>query len=177
MKKALAAFLLFIFTFTLCGYVLLFAILQENVSEKMHRIANGDPANLEIIKAPKSEIGKSIVFNDDDEINYHGKLYDIASEKLKGDTIYFYCVNDKEEENLYAGLNINTIQNTEFQSKTQNNHSSPVIKLIVKDYFQPFVKESQNTGCVVKTTIPVFITFSSNLNSSIFIPPPNQRVS
>ena len=137
----------------------------------------GGKDNIQIVKAPKSDIGKSLIYNDDDEINYHGKLYDIAHKEVKGDTVYFYCINDREEENLYAGLNVHTLQNTGFQSEKQGNHSAQLIKLIVKDYCQSSFRETQNSGYFSKTSFPENIRPSSGQYSSIFIPPPNQSVS
>ena len=38
------------------------------------------------------------------EIEYHGNMYDIAREVRSGKTFTFYCIHDKQEELLIAGM-------------------------------------------------------------------------
>jgi hypothetical protein len=38
------------------------------------------------------------------EFRYYGRMYDIISENIEGDSIYFKCINDKKEKQLMKSI-------------------------------------------------------------------------
>jgi hypothetical protein len=104
LKKVLVYTTLALFLFNSIGYYLLFEMNQYLIKKEMSR---------EIVKNQKPLIMLCIadVEQDDDfrrihkgEIQFKGKMYDIAREYKSGHTSVFFCLQDTREDNLMAGL-------------------------------------------------------------------------
>src|ERR1039458_7916841 len=101
-KKILTLFLLAIFAFNVIGYFLFFGISEIRVKKEIaETISAGNLfSKTEIIAFPIN------AFNDQeqDEIWYNNKLYDILKKETKNDSIFFYVLNDQKEERLISKL-------------------------------------------------------------------------
>jgi len=91
--------------------------------------------DLEKLVITENEMNSPDIFkykDDNNEILYNGKLYDIFSETKDGSNTVFYCINDKNEEKLFAGLNEH-IKNNYDQNGPSKNKSLQLIKNIIKE--------------------------------------------
>jgi hypothetical protein len=136
MKKIFSIFLLLIFLFNLAGYFIVFKIMQCSVQQEMKTYLENNPSSkeTETIVIPNSELASSsrLKFIDDDEFTYNGKLYDIVSKKTVNGSTVFYCMNDKQEEKLYAALKDHVMHNTD-QNLPVKDKSNLIIKNIIKE--------------------------------------------
>ena len=139
LKKPLSIFFLFIFLYNVIGYYAVFEILNYLNKEKIEQSIADNIENqaIEIIEIKKDAVlhSKDFAYTDDDEIKYQGKLYDIVKKVAKGDSIYFYCINDQKEEHLFANL-FEHIKNQIDNSKSLPGKENKTVKIeLVKDYF------------------------------------------
>ena len=121
-----------VFGYNIAGYYITFSALRYlNKTEIENSILNTHQKNIEVIEVKKN----SFSYVNEEEINYHGKLYDIIRKEVKGDSVYFYCVNDKKEEHLFANL-YKHIKNHLGDSGSLPDKSGKKSKTeMVKDYF------------------------------------------
>lgn len=63
-----------------------------------------------------------LVFVEDDEVMFNGKMYDIVSQHKSADSIFIKCISDKVEDEIREEVN-NQINNTE-GTTTQKNFSA-----------------------------------------------------
>ena len=111
MKKLLPIILSVLLLFNAGGFIVVFKSLQISVKNDIRKkLKSSLPLNSlsEIKVSLKDSHSKNSAlkwYDDDKEFSYGGKMYDIVSKETKGDTIYYYCINDTREEQLFAGLN------------------------------------------------------------------------
>jgi len=106
LKKISAIFLFFVMV--LCGssfYVAWYFSLQSIRDSQRALIANAGFNNDRIIKFifSKSDLktNPDLVFDDDErEFEFKQKMYDVINQKSIGDSIYFSCISDNDEDNL-----------------------------------------------------------------------------
>jgi hypothetical protein len=142
MKKTLSWFLLLLFLFNLGGYYIVFEFKQVENHRIMQGEATNPAAHLVLIKVDRklTQTENSIFRQtEEDEISYQGKMYDVVSSEIRGDAIYFSCLNDATEDDL----NLSLIKQQE--ENTDNNVSLPAqgkthklsLNDFIKDYLPP----------------------------------------
>ena len=171
MKKIFSILLCSIFLFNVLGYFVVFKLMQHNVRKEMKaRIKrNLRDEEMEIIVIPNNKIGtkeSEFKYVKKNEFIYKGNLYDIVRKKDDGKNTIFYCINDKQEEALFAGLNEHIMRNTD-QNLPANNNSKILSKNIIKEalpekpeYLKSFITGNINdfyyTSLILEQYIPVF---------------------
>ena len=139
MKKIFSLFFLFLFLYNIIGYYFLFGILlKANKNEVGRSIANDkDQKCMEtiVIKKGADKLSKDFEFIDKKEFRYKGNLYDIVKKDTKGDSIYFYCINDKKEKHLLANRNNHIKNHSEMEGPLPGKENKTVKIELVKDYF------------------------------------------
>ncbi|MBA3683327.1 MAG: hypothetical protein H0W73_19500 [Bacteroidetes bacterium] len=120
MKKTFSIILLTIFLFNLCGYLIFFkaaqfkvrkeikALLKKKVPEKDLHIISFSLKNIKNIEWEKK----------DKEFRYNGTMYDVVKWRKDKDSIFYYCINDHQETQLFAHLD-------ELINKQIDNEKSP----------------------------------------------------
>jgi len=97
---------------------------------------------MEIVVVPNNKIGtkgSEFKYVKKNEFIYKGNLYDIVRKKTDGNNTIFYCINDKQEEKLFAGLNDHINRNTDQnlpaceQGTPTKNKSTLLSKNIIKE--------------------------------------------
>jgi non-homologous end joining protein Ku len=111
--------------------------MQYNVREEMETYIkqNLRDDEIEIVIVPNSEIGvtgSKFRFVEENEFIYNNKLYDIVKKKSEGNNTIFYCINDKNEENLFSGLYEHLKRNCDQNSPTKDK-SNNLVKSIIKE--------------------------------------------
>jgi hypothetical protein len=94
---------------------------------------------LNILKIHKSVYyGKSddFMFIKKHEVKYFGKLFDIIKQKQVGDTIYFLCISDKNEDMLEKSF-----LEHYFAEKGNNSKSQPLKNIVEKLHFDGYIDE------------------------------------
>lgn len=61
----------------------------------------------------------------DKEFSYYGNMYDIYQENISGDTLYLYCVSDKNEDIINNAIDI-------YINEKNNDNSGSAITNIIK---------------------------------------------
>lgn len=106
MKKIFSLFLLVIFLFNTMGYWFVFKVNQSIIQSGIRGIIkSGVHQELcVLVKIDRPDSNPDFKKVDQHEFSYCGRLYDIVSESVNGNTTWYYCINDKQEERLIAGF-------------------------------------------------------------------------
>ena len=134
MKKGASLLLLGIFLFNVGGYFIAFRSFQYHIKKeiKAEIKKNVNPGELTIIVIEINHINKIDWLEKEKEMYYNGKLYDIVKHTQNDTSITYYCIDDKQEEVLFANLeeHINThIANNPIKNQEQKKITDNVIKL------------------------------------------------
>jgi hypothetical protein len=76
-------------------------------------------------------IASGLVFNDEDEFSYQGKMYDVISSKKEKDRITFICYSDSRESDLNQNLCAKI--DSEQDDPTQKQKGASYIKFMLQD--------------------------------------------
>jgi hypothetical protein len=102
----------------------------------MEKVIHELPVNeLTVISITKE---KELLLNwreENKEFEYAGKLYDLVKICNRSDSIILYCINDKQEEELFANLDIFVKRNTD-NEPLQNKRVNIILEKLIKDYFR-----------------------------------------
>jgi hypothetical protein len=87
----------------------MFELVQTNLrSESTERINRGIPQHQQVIfrfgVEDYRDKSSQINWKDKDEFRLDGKMYDIIKKETSGDSVYLYCIIDREESDLYSIL-------------------------------------------------------------------------
>lgn len=168
MKRIVAILLLLLYLHNFAGYLAAFCLLQSHVRSDIKRtIKSGLPDNtLTLLVFQTSSLGNdesSVQWLEENEFLYRGSMYDVVRARADGDSTYFLCINDVEEERLFAGLDrhvdremaasgkaatLDSFQDV-FKGSYQHNSSSPdELKLLgvsilpPSAHYNPFIPET-----------------------------------
>lgn len=88
------------------GYFIVFKVNQSLIRSDIRAMINSgfQKEMLIVIKIDNPGSDPNFKKLDHNEFSYCGRLYDIAGESVKGKTVWYYCINDKHEEQLIAGF-------------------------------------------------------------------------
>ncbi|MEI7597185.1 MAG: hypothetical protein WCK02_15660 [Bacteroidota bacterium] len=107
MRKFISIFLLFIFSFNIGGYFVLFNFLALKIQREIKlEIRKGIPDKelTLIITLINNESSLSWV-KKNKEFFYKGEMYDVVRTRIVGNKKYYYSINDKKEKNLVDNFN------------------------------------------------------------------------
>lgn len=104
LRKGIAVFLLTLLVFNVMLSYIMFSAwdirLKYEMAETISRLHS--ISETIVIRLPAGECK-----NDDDEIVFEGKLYDIVKKEYRNNMVYFYVINDSKEEELFSNFNGN----------------------------------------------------------------------
>lgn len=103
-------------------------LLESKIEASVIRREAGQ--DLILIKA----ISKQAVPGDDDEISFKGKLYDVARKVVTADSVYYYGIEDTQEESVTSSLTDHFQHDSPFTGSP--NWKSRVHKPSGIDFFQ-----------------------------------------
>ena len=102
---------------------------------------------------------------DDHEFRRDGKLYDVVRTRISGDTTYFTCINDTQEEKLFADLD-NHVQREMGNSGQASKFDS------FKDVFRDSLAESSvEIGTLAKEATTTVATRQQYVSFEPEVPP------
>lgn len=157
MKKLAVLFLLFIFLFNTVGYYIAFKTVQYSVKREIKaEIKHGlDITQLTTIIINKKALSAVEWLENGKEMRYNGELFDVVSSIENSNSITYYCINDKQEEVLFANLDEHINRYIAADKPIKNNAAKKLIEQVVKLYFS--FEENQQ----------FYPSFSSIIHSSI----------
>jgi hypothetical protein len=109
MKRFAGIVLLMLMGYNLIGYFPAFYTMQQNVKREMRsalRIRQNRNELTTLSFALQNGKVNDADFEqlEEDEFSYKGEMYDVVRTEKTGNTITFYCLNDKKESRLFADL-------------------------------------------------------------------------
>jgi len=106
MKSTVSFFLLTIFLFNTIGYFVVFKISQNQIRKEVKREIKMrlNDSDLHAIVFNKNELSTINWVKTDKEFSHDKELYDIVRTSETETTITYYCINDKQEEQLFGNL-------------------------------------------------------------------------
>ena len=137
--KTLSGFiLLLIMLFNLTGISIVFTIQKARLRREMKsQIKRGVPKeDLHRLAFHKNDIGKIDWTEEDEEFRHNGEMYDIVYTTREGDSLYYHCLNDKEERNLFAHLD-ETVRKKMKEEKRAGKQSGKLIRAITSLVYLP----------------------------------------
>lgn len=141
MKKIAAFFLLGIFLFNTMGYFIVFTIVKQQVKTSvMNRIENNNSMEgLSIITIKKENLKDVDWLEDKKEMRYAGERYDIVKSEETKTTVVYYCINDKQEESLFANLYEHILNHVSGVKTKKDSASKKLIDNSELLYFSSFI--------------------------------------
>ena len=147
LKKLFSILLLSCLLFNTAGYHLIFYIRQAEIKAEMKRsLLHSDNKEVDLLVFSlndKKNIEK-LEWEDDDEFELNGEMYDVIEKKTQNGKLIIRCINDKRETELiknYEKINKegNSKNRTALLLKLLDNTSaSPVtIELFIKNILKP----------------------------------------
>lgn len=165
MKSTISLFLLIIFLFNTMGYVVVFKISQNQIRKEVKREIKMKlkESELQTIVFNKSELSTINWVKSDKEFIHHDELFDIVRISETARTITYYCINDKQEKQLFANLDEHVnkhISNTKSSKKNtlklvDNNYKILPSSLIEPINFYRIINhQTAYNTILVSTNIP-----------------------
>jgi len=174
MKKAASILLLFVFLFNSVGYLIVFKTMQYHAKKEIKSIIKNNLKSAELVEFSFSEkdLKKIVWLEKGKEFIFNGTLYDIVKTEKIDEKTLFFCINDKQEEKLFAHLEEQVNLHITSDKPIKNDASKQLVKSVLEIYFfSEFQFSFKNEFNSLK-----YFHFNDSLpmNQSItlFIPPP-----
>lgn len=137
MKKTVSIFLFGIFLFNMAGYFIAFKSFQYQIKKeiKAEIKKNINAAELTTIVIDKKQINKIDWLENGKEMYCNGKLYDIVRHTKNDSSTTYYCINDKQEELLFANLEEHIALHIAANKPIKNQGSKKLADNVIKLYF------------------------------------------
>ena len=114
---------------------MVFKMMQYSIRQEMKSYIskNNYEKELETVVIPDIQIASlssEFKYLNEKEFTYKGKLYDIVKTKDDGRNKIFYCINDTNEERLFAVLSEHIKRNTDQTAPFKNKTEQIIINII-----------------------------------------------
>jgi hypothetical protein len=131
-KKIIAFGLLGLFLFNTGGYFFLFRINQSVIQEEVKSLIRSGLCedSYILLKIQNPSADPDLKMTAKDEFLYKGHMYDIARQVTRGNTTWFYCVNDRKEESLLARYQHISPMISGFGAHEKAKHSQAILHFI-----------------------------------------------
>lgn len=174
MKKLLSIFCVFLFLYISLGYIFIISglrfDLQRNVRQQINK---GLPSSLvSLIKIPITEEKGDRLFKwlGDDEFIYRGNLFDLVKKEIRNDTIYYYCFNDKQEEQISSNLD-DFMKNILQDSKSTQQKAKKIPDKFTDDYIIQN-KAATNLSSNISGYSDIKLSLYVSIHPEVLSPPP-----
>lgn len=173
LRRIIAIFSAALITFNMLGSLTVFVIFKFGPSDsRIYRSSSKNSVDISIFKIDRELFGRSSVeytFFDENEFKYQGKMFDVIKKLMVGDTLFIYCIRDKEEENI-----VSTII-TENENRENIPQKSIALRVSLKNMLLEGLTTSSNYQICIPTSnrFPAYIAFLPNhFFPEILTPPP-----
>ncbi|MBS1783182.1 MAG: hypothetical protein JSS78_08950 [Bacteroidetes bacterium] len=162
-----------VLAFNMAGTPILFKARQYSIKQeiKQQLLSNYPAYKLHpILVSNKNK--HEIIWQEKNEFSYQGKMYDVAFANSENDScLIYWCIEDHEETNLYAGLN-EIVSRTVETDRTSGQTAKRLFKFL-SELFLP--EQSIAVYLVNRQQLPHLILPHSPYHSpwiDLFQPPP-----
>ncbi len=166
-KKHIAISFLILVVFNTIGSCLLYIGWKAIMSNKIEEIAKTMPLSY------LTKISKTYDGNIEQEFDFNGKMYDVISYQICENIIYYFCINDFEEDCIKTFSIIKDDYLSNYISRSKQTS-----KDIAKKIFKPFKAILEDNSLSTKNSFQIIYAqfFYSILESSIenLTPPPKK---
>ncbi len=137
MKKAVALFLFGIFLFNTAGYFIAFKSVQYQIKNEIKAEIKEKISSCELttIVINLKQLNKIEWLEKGKELKYNGELYDVVRHTENDTSITYYCINDKQEELLFANLEEHINTHISADKPLKNNSAKKIVDHVIKLYF------------------------------------------
>jgi hypothetical protein len=109
MKRTFAYLFLFLYSYNLAGYLVVFSVRQNIVRSEIKKMLKESVPHSDLIlltfHTTSLQQGKyPLQWIENHEFRYAGGMYDIVHSRTSADSTHYLCVNDVQEEALFADL-------------------------------------------------------------------------
>jgi hypothetical protein len=106
MKKIFSAIMVLVVLFNAAGYFIVYELDRYLIRKEMFSLIEHGcfTRSITILSIYDPSNDPSFKRTEKAEIEYHGNMYDVAREVRSGKIYTFYCVHDKQEDLLIAGM-------------------------------------------------------------------------
>ena len=117
--------MLLVFIFDMTGYLMVFKFHQSHIRKQIkQQIKNGiSEDELQLFSISHKEYNQLEWVREDIEFRIGANMFDIVRNERTADSVYLQCVNDKEEELLFAQLDEMIRKKMEQESSASQNPS------------------------------------------------------
>jgi hypothetical protein len=176
MKKAISILILGLMLYNTLGYYLVYLGLVIQAKAEMREKIEGSDIEKDLITMVfdinNGEISdKGMDFKNEDEFEYKGGMYDVVSSETKGSFVYFYCINDKNEESIQASLEkhvANHFSTDAASQKRVNTFNKNIVKKGITNNSEIQVSRINNNCLFFNPQIDFLITVTKEIST----PPP-----
>jgi hypothetical protein len=156
LKKLTAILIIVLLFFDSCGYIFVYIELSNHFKQEASSKINDfiPDKDLEILSFHLSDITKNnsvIQITEENEIKINGKLYDIYKKVYKKDSVYYYCLNDNNENILEQAFSSYIENKTQENSKNIPIHN--ILHNIIKVAIAPNLFDNNYYQSSIKFTI------------------------
>jgi hypothetical protein len=109
------------------------------------------------------------------EFRYNNCMYDVVKIKTQGDYIYYYCIDDNKENELFNNLDKHINDYIANNSPENKNKTKSVLKKLTDSYFFKRISFELLTTIVRTLDYSVFSPSHKNFISDVLTPPPVYR--
>ena len=136
MKRFFAILFISLYLYNIVGYLAVFSVIQYRIRSEVKQMLKASVSESDFVKfsfhTRSLERGLySLRWIDDHEFTLDGRLYDVVRSSSAGDSTLLLCINDTQEEQLFANLDSHV--------QRQMGHSGQPNKL---DSFKDVFKDS-----------------------------------
>lgn len=106
LKRTISIIILLVFFFDVAGEFVVFKIRQASIKREIKRQIKRSVPKEELYTIIVTQSNENeLVWKEKNEFVYRGSMYDIVTKETSNDTTTYYCINDLQEEHLFAHLN------------------------------------------------------------------------
>jgi hypothetical protein len=175
MKRVFSILIAILFLYNTIGYLIVFKSFQYGIRKEIKSKIKGrlDDKDLVLIKFPAhpDKLQKKLFhWKEDNEFVFNGNMYDVVRQYAVHDTIYYYCINDTKEKDLFCNLDVQVDQN--MPSNTTANNLVKIFKLTIDQTYifnffgDNLIRTSKATASIF--LLPVYLPVQSEVET----PPP-----
>lgn len=171
--KIAALFLLSIFLFNTMGYFIAFKALQFQVkSSIIADIKKGIATEAQtIITVDKANAAKINWTENGQEMIYNGNRYDVISSNQTPNSITYFCINDKQEENLFSSFDEHISTHVIAAKSSATGKTKNLADDVVKIFFINYSLFSFADEITTRHFLPVTNDFTSEILKTKTPPP------
>lgn len=176
-KRSTSFLLLALFLFNIAGYYGVFMFQQKQIRKEFKtRIKNALPDEDLVVFSfqPGSADLHALEWVNDHEFKMHTRLFDIVKREISMDgSLKFYCINDIQEETLFANLDAQ-VSNQMNSNPNKEGAAKNLLKVFKNLYLdKPVLNFILTTNDIVYSMVE---DHSSSLALSVSSPPPESVI-